>query len=371
MLGLYVHVPFCTAICNYCNFTRGLVDASLRTRYVAALLEELRQADGAPADTLYVGGGTPSLLDPDELGAIIDAARGVAGLIDTAEITIEANPETVDAARLRGFRQAGVNRLSFGVQSFHDEDLRRLGRVHSAARAVEAISLARAAGFDNISLDLMMWLPEQSLERWLDSVDAAIALGPEHASLYMLEVYPHLPLKAQITAAGWAQASDDDAAEMYLQAMDRLERAGYEQYEISNVARPGRRSHHNLKYWSDGEWLGFGPAAHSTRRGVRWRNVSGTEDYIQRVTSGASVVAERRELSVEERLGDALFTGLRLREGVDLRRMAERYGTDVWQRYGASLEPYVETGLLVREGSQLRLTRPGMLLAHEVMAVFV
>ncbi len=232
-------------------------------------------------------------------------------------MTLEANPETVTEARLASYREAGVNRISFGVQSFRDDELTRLSRLHGAARARAAVAEARAAGFDNVSIDLMMWLPGQSVGQWLESVDAAIALAPEHLSLYLLEVYPNAPLKDEMARGRWSQAPDDDAATMYVSAMERLEAAGYEQYEISNVARPGRRARHNLKYWTDGEWLGFGCGAHSTRDGVRWKNVSATDEYIERVRASRSAT-EMRRLSPDERLGDALFTGLRLTDGVDL-----------------------------------------------------
>jgi len=217
----------------------------------------------------------------------------------------------------------------------------------------------------------MMWLPEQSVSQWLESVDAAIALAPEHLSLYMLEVYPNAPLKDDIARARWSQAPDDDAAAMYVEAMERLEAAGLEQYEISNVARPGRRSRHNLKYWTDGEWLGFGPGAHSTRGGVRWKNTSSTQEYVEQVGRGDSIAVDVRRLTPDERLGDALFTALRLVDGIDGNAIQTRYGVDVWRRYGADLEPFIEVGCLRREGSRLSLTRQGMLLAHEVMTVFV
>ena len=217
----------------------------------------------------------------------------------------------------------------------------------------------------------MMWLPGQRVDDWLESVDAAAALGPEHVSLYLLEVYPNAPLKEEMARAQWSQAPDEDAAAMYLTAMERLDAAGYEQYEISNVARPGRRSRHNSKYWTDGEWIGFGCGAHSTRDGARWKNVSATEDYVARVEAGAPTATDIRRLSMDERLGDALFTGLRTTDGVNLDAVRARYGVDVWARYGASLEPFVQGGWLRREDSRLYLTRQGMLLAHEVMAIFV
>src|SRR6266566_3672181 len=377
MLGLYVHVPFCSAICNYCNFNRGLFDAALKDRYVDALVAEIVEAgpqgqDGQdPADTIYFGGGTPSLLEPDEVGRIIEACESSFAVAPDPEITLEANPETVTMPKLAAFRQAGVNRLSFGVQSFRDTDLRRLSRLHSADRARLAVAEARAAGFDNISLDLMMWLPQQSVSEWLESVDQAVALDPEHLSLYLLELYPNAPLKDDMARARWSQAPDEDAATMYLTAMERLEDAGYEQYEISNVARPGRRSRHNLKYWSDGEWLGFGCGAHSTRAGARWRNVASTDDYTGRINAGQGVAVDVRRLSAEERLGDALFTGLRLTDGVNLDETGERYDVDIWRRYGRDLEGFIDVGLLRRDRARIWLTRQGMLLAHEVMAIFV
>src|SRR3954467_9699431 len=265
-LGLYVHIPFCAAICNYCNFNRGLFDAGLKEQYVGALLKEIRSAaePHTPADTIFFGGGTPSLLEPSEIASIIAACRASFALASDAEVTMEANPETVTGERLELFRAAGVNRLSYGVQSFRDEELQRLSRLHSASRAREAVALVRAAGFDNVSLDLMMWLPQQTVSQWLESVDALIALEPDHASLYLLELYPNAPLRDEMARAGWSQAPDDDAAEMYLRAMERLDRAGLHQYEISNVASPGRESRHNLKYWTEGAWLAFGCGAHGT-----------------------------------------------------------------------------------------------------------
>jgi oxygen-independent coproporphyrinogen-3 oxidase len=380
MLGLYVHIPFCSAICNYCNFNRGLFDAPLKAQYVAALLTEIRAAadpstslgaGGSPADTIYFGGGTPSLLDPPEIGSIIAACRQAFDLAPDAEVTMEANPETVTSERLAGFRAAGINRLSYGVQSFRDEELQRLSRLHTAGRAAEAFAMARAEGFDNISLDLMMWLPQQTVPQWLESVDALAALGPDHASMYMLEIYPNAPLRDAMARGSWSVAPDDDVAEMYLSGLDRMDSAGYLQYEISNVARPGRQSRHNLKYWTDGEWRGFGCGAHSTRGAVRWKNLSSTEEYISAVMAGRDPASERRPLTPDEQLEEALFTGLRLSAGIDLQAVKMRYGVDVRARFGEELQPFVDARLLIYDGRSLRLTRAGMLLAHEVMTVFI
>ena len=373
MLGLYLHIPFCSSICNYCNFNRGLFDPALKARYVDALDTEIRRSGERrrAADTIYFGGGTPSLLEPDEIARLITACRVTFAMAEDAEITLETNPETSSAERMERFRAAGVNRISFGVQSFREPELKRLGRIHTADRAIAAVGEARRAGIDNISLDLMMWLPQQSRENWQESVETLIGVGPEHASLYLLELYPNAPLKEEMARSGWSLAPDDDAAEMYLWSLDRLDRAGYVQYEISNVARPGRESAHNLKYWSDGEWAAFGCGAHATIGGVRSRNVASTEEYVRRISEGQPAVNEERRLTPRERLEEALFTGLRLSAGLDLEVVGGRYGIDVWKRFGPRLVPFVEGGLLVRDGARLRLTREGMLLANEIMAVFV
>src|SRR5215475_5733221 len=239
MLGLYLHIPFCSAICNYCNFNRGLFDGGQKARYVDALIAEIAGAgragealaqtfrSAAAADTIYFGGGTPSLLEPSDVARIIAACRAAFDVASDTEVTLEANPESVDVGKLIALRDAGVNRLSFGVQSFQDAELRRLSRLHDASRARAALREARDAGFDNVSLDLMMWLPQQRVDEWLSNVDSAIECDPDHVSLYLLEVYPNAPLRDDMARARWSQAPDDDAATMYGAAMERLESAGY------------------------------------------------------------------------------------------------------------------------------------------------
>jgi oxygen-independent coproporphyrinogen-3 oxidase len=378
-LGLYVHVPFCSAICGYCNFNRGLFDGALKRRFVDAVRAEIRAAPArfgstgprAQADTIFFGGGTPSLLEVGEVAAILDACRGAFDVAPDAEITLEANPESAAGPFLRGIRAAGVNRLSLGVQSLREDELRRLGRLHDAGQARLAVARARDAGFDNLSLDLMMWLPGQTIGQWMASVDAAAALGPEHLSLYMLELYPNAPLREEMARAGWSLAPDDDAAEMYEAAMARLDDAGYRQYEISNVARPGRESRHNLKYWTDGEWLGFGPGAHSTVNGVRWKNVSATGEYVALAAEGAPVAVERRVLTPVERWQEAVITGLRLARGISMADMTASYGVDLEARFGDDLRRFEEAGALARCGDHVRLTRRGMLVANDVLRVFI
>jgi len=437
-LGLYIHVPFCSSICNYCNFNRGLFDAGLKDRYVRALHEEIRfvagrvnaglhpvtgaplsnparagahvRADRPPdvrlvrrnvgtlglprrssrdraqagpsdvqpprakrsADTIYFGGGTPSLLSPDEIGGLIEACRSAFDVAGDAEITLEANPETITAERAAACLSAGVNRVSMGVQSFRDEELRRLSRIHDAARAGEALEAVREGGIGNVSLDLMLWLPQQTVAQCLFSVRRLVGLQPEHASLYLLELYPNAPLKEEMARAGWSMAPDEDAVEMYVRSIELLTAAGYEHYEISNFARPGKASRHNLKYWTDGEWLAFGCGAHSTMDGLRWKNVSATDAYVAALEAGEPPpVAERRHLSRAERFEEAAITGLRLVSGLDTSMIERNYGIDVWRRYRDRLMPFVEAGLLVREPGRLRLTPRGLLLSNEVMSVFI
>lgn len=377
-LGLYVHVPFCSRICHYCNFNRGLLDEPLKDRFVAAVrthievvAASLPPATPRSADTIYFGGGTPSLLTPAEMASVIDSCRHAFDVAPDAEVTVEVNPETASIETLSGFRAAGVNRLSIGVQSFRDDELMRLGRIHDQARARRAVGEARAAGFDNVSIDLMMWLPGQTLADWTQSIEGLIEVAPEHASLYILELYPGSPLREEMARAKLAQAPDEDAADMYELGMSLAGEAGLAQYEISNVARPGFESRHNLKYWADGEWLGFGPGAHSTLGGVRWKALSATEQFVSAIEAGSDVQSEKRVLSAEDRWQEALITGLRLVEGVVVEDVLRKYGLDIWARYGDHLHPYLESGLLRHENGRLRLTRQGMLLANEVLAVFI
>ncbi|HEX5069381.1 MAG TPA: radical SAM family heme chaperone HemW [Vicinamibacterales bacterium] len=378
-IGLYVHIPFCSSICSYCNFNRGLLDSDLKVRYVTALEREiLRAADdprrtpsNARADTIFFGGGTPSLLEPAEIARLITACRQAFDIPPDAEITIETNPETATEPRLAAFRAAGANRISFGVQSFDDDELKRLGRIHSAARAREAILWGRAAGFDNLSFDLMLWLPGQSFSSWLRTVDEAIALRPDHLSLYLLELYPNAPLKEAMAREPWSQAPDDEAADMYLAGLDRLDHAGFGQYEISNVSRPGRESRHNLKYWTGGSWWGFGCGAHATVEGERWHNVSGIQDYVDRIEAGAKVDLDHHQLSEEERQSETLFTGLRLSVGIDREAFRTRFGMDPWIRYQPDLASFVQAGTVWERDGRMGLSRQGMLIANEILVTFV
>lgn len=373
MAGLYLHIPFCDAICHYCNFTRGLAEAAVQAQYVEALTTDIaRHAAEVAIDSIYLGGGTPSVLTEAQVARILQACRDSFDVARDAEVTMEANPERMSEAAAAGYLAAGVNRVSLGVQSFRDDELARLGRLHTAARAIEAAGALRRAGVANLSVDLMLWLPGQGPAHLRESVARLIEVGPDHASVYLLEIYPQSPLRDAMARGGWSVAPEDDAADMYLETMAALEAAGYRQYEISNVARPGRESRHNLTYWRDGNWLAFGAGAHGADDTGRWRVVSGTGDYIRRVADGQETAAERWPRDAATRCEEALFMGLRLVEGLDLARFRERYGLDVWARFGAGLQPFLEAGLLVHEpGRRISLTRPGMLVANDAMTVFL
>jgi oxygen-independent coproporphyrinogen-3 oxidase len=373
MLGLYIHIPFCQAICSYCNFNRGVLDVELKRRYLRALEREIRESAeaGTPADTIFFGGGTPSLLEPSEIAQLLTACRDTFSLAAGAEITLETNPETVTAERLAAFREAGINRISFGVQSFDDAELKRLGRIHSSARAVEAIQTAKGTGFDSLSFDLMLWLPEQTRDSWLRTLDTAISQSPDHLSLYLLELYPNAPLKEEMARSQWSQTPDDDAADMYLEGLAKLDAAGYEQYEISNVSRPGHRSRHNVKYWQAASWRAFGCGAHSTVDGVRWKNIAGTAEYAQRIETGQGVSVDRHVMPITERIEEALFTGLRMNDGIDEAAFRARWEVDVWESRSTVLSLRLEAGHVWRAGGRFGLTRSGMLVANDLLSELI
>ena len=378
-LGVYLHVPYCVSHCTYCDFYKHLVgDGSQARSFARALAASIplsaagRGVAGCEVDTVYFGGGTPSLLDPGDLGAILDTLREVFRLHPQAEITLECNPESATEATLRAFRSRGVNRLSLGVQSFAPEVLGILGRAHSAARAQQAFRDARRAGFDNLSLDLMLALPEQTLAGFRDDLDACLELGPDHLSTDLLEMDKETALRARIERQELRAPSEDEAADMYELARATLTGAGYVHYEVSNFARPGAECRHNLKYWTDRPFVGFGPSAWSYLDGVRSREVSDVEGFLEAVRKGEAPATETVAGGARERLQEALFAGLRLVGGVDLDRLARAYGAeDLLSGYRAALQQMEAAGLVALEGSRLRLTQRGFPVANEVFQVFV
>ncbi|MCC7103724.1 MAG: radical SAM family heme chaperone HemW, partial [Chloroflexi bacterium] len=324
--GLYVHVPWCRSICNYCDFDRQEHAFELVPAYVEALCLDITRQPAAGLHSIFFGGGTPSLLTPEQVGHVLDAARRHFSLEPDAEITLEANPGDLTVASVRGFSAAGVNRLSLGVQSFDDLQLRLLSRRHNSQQAIEAYRAIRAGGIDNISLDLMYGLPGQSVAGWELSVDRALDLGPDHLSCYLLTVDERVPLGRRIARGGLAQPPDDDIAAMYFLARERLAVAGLEHYEISNWARPGRRSRHNLTYWRDEPYLALGSGAAGSWQGRRYKHTPDPALYIRGVQEGQAILVEDDSADPATALLDHLALGLRLGEGLDLDRLEARFG---------------------------------------------
>ncbi len=358
--GLYVHIPFCLTRCGYCDFNAYAGLDHLAGRYVDALIAEADMTKGDWADhtfvSIFLGGGTPTTLPASTLERLSMTLRGAFQVEPGAEITCEANPDTVDAAYLRALRAAGVTRLSIGVQSFDPSVLRALERQHPAEAAKAAFEAGRGAGFDDINLDLIYGADGESLESWEATLAEAAGLGPDHLSCYALTVEPATPLGRKV-AAGLVPPPDPDAqSRMYEVACRRLREAGYEHYEISNWALPGRRSRHNLGYWHGRPYLGLGAGAHSHRRSRRWWNVRPPAQYIDAVLGGTRPVGGEEILSDDEQSLERLLLGLRVREGVPAEWVETRRA-----------EPFVAEGLLRTERGRLALTDRGMFVANEVV----
>lgn len=378
--GIYIHIPFCRTRCSYCDFATGSYDAPLSQRYINALTREIAHfADTHDdehtwrnADTIYFGGGTPSLLAPAQVTHILEVVRANFSVSTDAEITLEMNPGTVTLEAARAFREAGVNRASFGLQTFDDTHLRRLGRTHTAEDARRTFSTLREAGFSNVSFDLIAGLPEQTLEQWSHNLDEALALRPEHLSLYLLEVHAATPLADQLRRGVWRAPDPDTAAAMYELMLARTASAGYEHYEISNFCLKGFESRHNLKYWTAAPYYGFGNSAHSyDGSSARWSNERDTLRYCELIEQTGSAIVETTNLTAHDREAESLFLGLRLMRGVDLREHRAHFGADVRATHAADLARFHEAGLIEVEHEILRLTRAGALLSNEVFSAFV
>lgn len=373
--GIYIHIPFCRSRCSYCDFATGLYHAELAEEYVHAVVDEIESttiSDEFGVDTIYFGGGTPSLLSAAQLGAILDAVRGRFRVDEPAEITMEMNPGTISPEILRAFRVKGVNRASFGAQTFDDGELARLGRSHTVADTLKTFSDLRLAGFDNVSFDLIAGLPGQSLQRWQSNVEEALELRPEHLSFYLLEVHPGTPLAEHIRRGIQPTPDDDLAAIMYEWMLERAEEAGYQHYEISNLCLPGFASRHNTKYWTGAPYFGFGCSAHSyDGRARRWSNHRDIRTYVQSIESGGSPVVQEQQLSDIDIRSEAIFLGLRMMGGVDIKRFRDSYGIDLRETHKGDLNRFVDAGLVEFEGDVVKLTRAGALMSNEVFAAFV
>jgi len=368
----YIHVPFCVSKCYYCDFNSypGL-DAMFQS-YTDAVRKEISGTGlETRAATLYIGGGTPTVLSAQQVSALVEAVRIRLALAGDAEATIEANPATIGQAELEALITAGINRISFGVQSFDDHLLKRIGRRHTAADARQAVIDGRLVGFKNISLDLIYALPGQSVEGWGETLQQAISLAPEHISLYELTIEEGTPFSELLAQGSLELPEEELQIDMYAGAESALEAAGYERYEISNFAMPGFRCRHNQFYWRNDEYYGFGAGAVSYIDGRRARNVKSPAEYIERVRETGSAVGSVEELSPERRLGETMMLGLRMAEGVDCAEIETRFGVDPRRFYEAEIDRLLGQRLVEFCDTRLRLTRRGVLLANEAMAEFV
>jgi len=337
----------------------------LAERYVRAVVAEIRstQLRGASVDTIYFGGGTPSLLEASQLERIIDAVRACFALHEASEITLEINPGSATPAKLAAFRELGVNRASFGAQTFDDQELAKLGRSHTAQDARRTFQDLRAAGFANVSFDLIAGLPGQTLAGWDRNVAEALALRPEHLSFYLLELHSGTPLAQHIERGIQPVPDEDLAAVMYESMLERAAAAGYEHYEISNLCLPTFESRHNTKYWNGAPYFGFGCSAHSyDGKSRRWSNERQVTEYVRLVEEGHKPVVDEHELTLQDLRSESLFLGLRLMKGVN---------RDLCKDYEPDLERFREAGLLEFDGDYIKLTRSGALLSNEVFSAFV
>lgn len=370
-IGLYVHVPFCLRRCPYCSFVSYEGRLGDAPGYVDALVREAgRQLRGCSIRTLYLGGGTPSLLTADQLQLISVALHSHADARPLSEFTVEANPGSVNEAYLSALRRCGVTRLSLGLQSLNDAELLLLGRTHTARVAFEAARAARRAGFDNLSLDLLYGLPGQSLASWRRTLRGALSLGPEHLSLYCLHLEHDVPMREAIEAGRLPQPDDDLAAAQYTYAEDVLEAHGYNHYEISNWARPGYECMHNLTYWHNRPYIGLGVAAHSYVDGRRTANTADLDLYLSHDQDG-QIQESNEAISPGLEMAETIILGLRLGIGVEHRRFQRRFGRDMRACYAPQIQELSDSGLLQCDEEGMRLTRIGRLLGNEVFCRFL
>ena len=376
-MGIYVHVPFCIKKCYYCDFVSYVYDREKVQRYLSALAREARFYAGMltreekRAVTLYIGGGTPTCLATEDLVEIISFIIKHFDLSAVREITVEANPGTVDREKLTALRRAGVNRISIGVQSCSGKHLCNLGRIHTFRQAVEAVETAAEAGFDNIGADLIFGLPGQLTGEWKSCLNTVAGLGLQHISAYGLQIEEGTPLAGKIAAGELSPCDEDDEAEMFTETMQILREKGYRHYEISNYALPGRECQHNLGYWRNGHYLGLGPAAHSYLWGARFANESSLGLYEESVNSGSFPILSASSNNQEIAMAETVFLGLRLIEGLNLEDFRLRFGKDVESIYGEQVNKLVGDGLLIRRQGILCLTERGIALGNRVFSEFV
>ncbi|MCX6136366.1 MAG: radical SAM family heme chaperone HemW [Ignavibacteriales bacterium] len=373
MAGLYLHIPFCQRKCSYCDFY-SVEDGTKIDRFLAALEREIaagaaQYGTAESIETIFVGGGTPSLLHPKQLHVLFASLKNNFAITADAEITVEVNPGTVDRSRFEEYLACGINRISIGVQSFHDEELAFLQRIHSSAAAVQCIRDAVSAGCTNVSIDLIFSLPQQTPERWQSTLQKSFELEPQHISAYSLIIEEQTPLHRMVAAGIVTPLPDDDDARLYEVTLEAMQRAGYLQYEVSNFARPGFVCKHNNNYWNHSNYISFGPSAHSFwksgNRPRRWWNVRSLNDYCDRLESNVSVVDGFEELDQPALVREAIFLSLRCGT-LDPVMLQKQFGATLSTAQFALLEEYKNQHLLVSDGTIYRLTAAGFMVCDEI-----
>ena len=372
-LGIYLHIPFCRQECPYCDFNSGPQPEGLRSRYLEALGEEIRTSPwaGHPVPAVSFGGGIPSELDPEDIGSLVDAVWGAFRVAGAAEWSLECTPGTLTLDDLRTLRRLGIDRLSLGAQSFRDRHLRLLGYRHEARDIRCFCGWARTAGFENLNLDLLYGLPGQTLGEWKGDLEEALAMAPEHLSLYDVVAAGDNGPSRSLDDGRLPEPDEETVARMFESALDRIAEAGYEHYHVSGFARPGREWRQGEIYWKGMAYLGLGACASSFVNGTRWTNTSDLESYIRGVRAGAAPRASEEHLSGLRALGEDMFVGLDRRKGVSLSELSVRYGRDVGRLYREPLRFLSENGLISRRDGRVSLTRRGLLVSGAVAAEFL
>ena len=376
MHGIYIHIPFCRTKCSYCHFVSVPITRAAEERYLKAVLRELEVWSDAgseqPAvDSIYFGGGTPSLIPAGHISEMLALCRLRFQVGGDCEISLESNPGTLSPGKIDTYRSAGINRVSLGVQSFNNEELKGIGRMHNAEMVLDAIRVLRNGGFTDINLDLMLGLPGQSAESWRRSLQSAVCQEVPHLSVYMLDLDDECPMKALFDSGSVRLPEEDLISDLYLETIEFLASQGYAQYEISNFARPGSVCRHNMKYWNRQPVYGFGAASHSFDGDSRYCNDPRLEKYIESVLAGDSPVSWREKVSAGQSLSESLFLGLRLRQGVDWKGLEAEYNQGCLLPFEPGMQDLAERGLIEWNGSIVRLTESGMLLSNEIFQLFI
>ncbi|MDD3271566.1 MAG: radical SAM family heme chaperone HemW, partial [Syntrophomonadaceae bacterium] len=376
-IGIYIHIPFCIRKCSYCDFfSLPLQDQSYLDKYTQALLNEIkvrrREMPAVQLESIYLGGGTPSLLNGQQLKSILQTVANEFTLLPGAEISLEANPATLDKAKLAEIEEAGINRISLGVQSFFDDELALLGRIHNANAVMETIELLHALDWKNFNLDLIYGLPGQSQDKWLQSLKQALDCSPSHLSLYLLQLEEQTPMGKDVAGGRLKMLDEDDEWYMFDQAMEYLEGKKFEHYEISNFCRTGYECRHNLRYWQAEEYLGLGAGAVSFINGSRFINEPHLKQYVETLLIGEQwPVKELEQMSGRELMIDALILGLRLCAGIDLEQFQQRFGVDITSEYKEIIAYYRSRGLLNIVNGHLKFTKAGYFLSNQVLCQFI